>query len=362
MEPIVQALVAAIFSFLVISILFSAVLLLCRRRPPKSPPAFFSTSFPAPPSRSSAPPEEQSFTFDPSLPHISLSDLATATKNFSPDRILGDGGFGFVYKAILPSGAPVAVKRLSPDLAPFQGFREFRAEMDTIGHIRHPNLARLLGYCAAGPDRLLIYEFLPGGSLDQCLHDPSPDPPLTWSARLRILRGVASGLAFLHEVCRPSIIHRDIKASNVLLDSELKARIADFGLARMLETSQSHVSTQEVGGTLGYMAPEYKEGVTAASVKGDVYSFGALAMEVVTGRRPSWPVKVGDGEEMGLVKWARREVEAGRGMEILDPLIEREGVIEAEVTGVLEAACRCTNEGSRSRPSMGEVVELLDNL
>lgn len=113
---------------------------------------------------------------------------------------------------------------------------------------------------------------------------------------------------------------------------------------------------------MGYMAPEYKEGVTAASVKGDVYSFGALAMEVVTGRRPSWPVKVGDGEEMGLVKWARREVEAGRGMEILDPLIEREGVIEAEVTGVLEAACRCTNEGSRSRPSMGEVVELLDNL
>ncbi|KAK8967312.1 Leucine-rich repeat receptor protein kinase EXS [Platanthera guangdongensis] len=360
MEPIFQALVAAVASFSAISLLFLAVLLLCRR-PPKPPPPFLSMSLSIAPSRPAAHGEE-SFTFDPSLPHVSLSDLAAATENFSPGRILGDGGFGFVYKAILPSGAPVAVKRLSPDLARFQGFREFRAEMETIGHIRHPNLARLLGYCAAGPDRLLIYEFLPGGSLDQRIHDPDPDPPLSWSARLRVLRGVASGLAFLHEDCRPSIIHRDIKASNVLLDGDLDARIADFGLARMLETSHSHVSTLEAAGTLGYMAPEYREGVTTASAKGDVYSFGALAVEVLTGRRPSWPVKGDDGAEMGMVKWARRAVVAGRGMEILDPLINKEGVTDAELMAVLVVAYRCTDEVPKSRPSMGMVVKHLDNL
>ncbi|KAH0460598.1 hypothetical protein IEQ34_011261 [Dendrobium chrysotoxum] len=363
MEPILQALIAAGGSFSVIFLLFFVVLLFCRRRPPKPPPPFLSISFSTPCSALNLPSYEHSFAFDPSLPHISLSDLAVATKNFSPDRILGDGGFGFVYKAIFPSGAPVAVKRLSPDLAPFQGFREFRAEMDTLARIQHPNLARLLGYCIAGSDRLLIYEFLPGGSLDQRLHDPNPDffPPLTWSARLRILRGVAAGLAFLHDVCRPSIIHRDIKASNILLDGESVARIADFGLARLVETSRSHVSTQEAAGTVGYMAPEYREGVTAVTARGDMYSFGVLVMEVVTGKRPSWPVKRGDGEEMGLVRWARGMLEGGRQMELLDPLMGREGVVEAEVKGVLGVAYRSTEERPSSRPSIGEVIKLLDS-
>lgn len=362
MEHILQALVAAAVSFSAIALLFLVVLFFCRTHSPKLPPPFLSISFPNPSSSHLLPSSEHSFAFDPSLPHISLSDLAAATKNFSPDRILGDGGFGFVYKAIFPSGVPVAVKRLSPDLAPFQGFREFRAEMDTLARIQHPNLARLLGYCIAGFDRLLIYEFLSGGSLDQRLHDPDPDffPPLTWSMRLRILRGVAAGLAFLHEGCRPSIIHRDIKASNVLLDGELVARIADFGLARLVDSSRSHVSTQEAAGTVGYIAPEYREGVTVVTAKGDIYSFGVLVMELVTGRRPSWPVKGGDGGEMGLVKWTRGKFEKGREMEILDPLMGKEMVVEAEVKGVLGVAYRSTEERPSSRPSIGEVIELLD--
>ncbi|XP_020573152.1 leucine-rich repeat receptor protein kinase EMS1 [Phalaenopsis equestris] len=363
MEPILQALIAAAGSFSAISLLFLVVLFFCRSRPPKPPPPFLSISFPTPSSALPLPTREHSFSFDPSLPYISLSDLETATKNFSPDRILGDGGFGFVYKAIFPSGAPVAVKRLSPDLAPFQGFREFRAEMDTLARIHHPNLARLLGYCIAGSNRLLIYEFLPGGSLDQRLHDPDPDyfPPLTWSVRLSILRGVAAGLAFLHEGCRPSIIHRDIKASNVLLDGESVARIADFGLARLVESSRSHVSTQEAAGTVGYMAPEYREGVTAVTAKGDIYSFGVLVMEVVTGRRPSWPVKTDDGGEIGLVKWTRAKFEEGREMEILDPLMGKEAVAETEVKGLLGVAYRSTEERPSSRPSIGEVIKLLDS-
>lgn len=363
MEPILQALMAAAVSFSAIALLFFVVLLFCHIRPPNIPPPFLSISFPTPSTAHPLPSTEQSFAFDPSLPHISLSDLATATKNFSPDRILGDGGFGFVYKAIFPSGAPVAVKRLSPDLAPFQGFREFRAEMDTLARIQHPNIARLLGYCIAGSDRLLIYEFLPGGSLDQRLHEPDPDlfPPLTWLVRLRILRGVAAGLAFLHERCRPSIIHRDIKASNVLLDGESIARIADFGLARLVDTSRSHVSTQEAAGTVGYMAPEYREGVTVVTAKGDIYSFGVLVMEVVTGRRPSWPVKRGDGGEMGLVQWTRCKLEEGREMEILDPSMGKEEVVEAEVKGVLGVAYRSTEERPSGRPSIGEVIRLLDS-
>lgn len=357
MEPILQAIIAIITSFSAISLLFLLILLLFRTTPTKPPPPLLPISIPTS--------LENTFSFDPSLPHVSLSDLATATKNFSPDRILGDGAFGFVYKAVFPSGVPVAVKRLSPDLAPSQGLREFRAEIETLARLRHPNLARLLGYCVKGPDRLLVYEFLPGGSLDNRLHEyETKFPPLTWAARVRILREVASGLAFLHEACSPSVVHRDIKASNVLLDGEGVARIADFGLARLVERGRSHVSTQEAAGTAGYMAPEYREGVLGVTAKGDVFSFGVLVMEVVTGRRPSWPVKRGGGGEMGMVEWVREEVEGGREMEILDGLIlgkEEEEGLEIEVRAVLVVAYRCTEERPSCRPCIGEVVKVLDS-
>lgn len=183
-----------------------------------------------------------------------------------------------------------------------------------------------------------------------------------WAARVRILREIAKGLAFLHDSCSPSIIHRDIKASNVLLDGESVARIADFGLARLVEKERSHVSTQEAAGTVGYMAPEYREGVMAVTAKGDVYSFGVLVMEMVTGRRPNWPVKRGDGGEMGMVEWIRGEVEGGREMEILDPLIlGKEEVSEIELRVVLGVAYRSTEERPSCRPCIAEVINLLDS-
>lgn len=182
--------------------------------------------------------------------------------------------------------------------------------------------------------------------------------------RLRILREVAAGLAFLHESCSPSIVHRDIKASNVLLDGECGARIADFGLARLVEKERSHVSTQEAAGTAGYMAPEYREGVTAVTAKGDVYSFGVLVMEMVTGRRPSWPVKRGGGGgEMGMVEWVRGMVEGGREREILDGLLMgKEEVLESELRAVLRVAYRSTEEKPGCRPGIAEVIKLLDGL
>ncbi|KAJ0976876.1 hypothetical protein J5N97_012350 [Dioscorea zingiberensis] len=354
MDGALQALIAAVGSFIIVSLLIGALLLLCRR--PAKPPSLAAVS---PAARPILP--ETSAMFDPAINHISMAELTAATKNFSADAILGDGSFGFVYKAQLSSGATVAVKRLSTDA--FHGPREFRAEMETLGRIHHPNLARLLGYCVSGPDRLLIYEFLPGGSLDHWLYPPDSAEPgrLSFSDRLGILRGVAAGLSYLHEDCTPSIIHRDIKASNVLLDADLGARIADFGLARWVDSARSHVSTQ-VAGTMGYMAPEYREGNTAATWMADVYSFGILMFEVATGRRPSWPMKGEDGREVSLVRWARAMVEAGRGIEIVDPLMGKEGLRSDHVDHFLTVAHRCTNETGRKRPRMSEVLFSLTHL
>lgn len=166
---------------------------------------------------------------------------------------------------------------------------------------------------------------------------------------------------FLHGACSPRVVHRDIKPGNVLLDGECGARIADFGLARLVERGRSHVSTQEAAGTAGYMPPEYREGARAVTAEGDAYSFGVLMMEVVTGRRPSWPVRGGGGGEMGMVEWVRGEVEGGREMEVLDGLmVGKEEVLEKEVRAVLGVAYRLTEERASCRPCVGEVVKLLD--
>ncbi|MQL76740.1 hypothetical protein Taro_009133 [Colocasia esculenta] len=359
MEAPLQALLFASVSFFVVSLLLGLFILYCRYSQ-----AHRSSALDLPVSNDEAPARrplnfpEGSASFDPSLVHISISELAAATGNFSPDCIIGDGSFGFVYKARLPDGTTVAVKKLAPDA--YQGFREFRAEVETLGHIRHRNLVRIMGYCVSGSDRLLIYEFMERGSLDQWLHDYPPRDPLPWRTRVRVVRGVAAGLAFLHGECKPRIIHRDIKASNVLLDGGFEARITDFGLARRVDSSRSHVSTV-VAGTTGYMPPEYREGMVAATTKADVYSFGALMFEVAMRRRPNWPV-VMQGKEEELVTWARWMVEQGKGAEILDGGMGREGVREAEVEGFLEVACRCTCVRAKQRPDMEEVVSLLSQV
>ncbi|KAK2987342.1 hypothetical protein RJ640_023643 [Escallonia rubra] len=308
---------------------------------------------------------EDNVSFEPSLDRISMAELLEATRNFDPELIIGDGSFGLVYKATLFNGLTVAVKRLGPDA--FQGFREFRAELETLGKIRHPNIVRLLGYCESGFKRALVHEFMAKGRLDQWLHgtfsledDGARSPPrtrLSWVTRLNIIKGVASGLFYMHNLDTP-IIHRDIKASNVLLDLNFNARIADFGIARMIENSGTHAST-EAGGTMGYMPPEYIQGATMATVKGDVYSFGILMLEVATGRRPNWPVIMEDGIETSLINWTAEMVAQNKIMQVIDANISREGLKEEEVAKVIRIATMCTTTSPRQRPEMKEVVELL---
>ncbi|XP_061345195.1 phytosulfokine receptor 2 [Gastrolobium bilobum] len=374
MDHGVQAVIAATGSFFVVTLVFAAIILVCqyrkstkarnrttqlRTRPVPNPERSFSNAV-----------VDASWSFDPNL-KISMEELARATDNFSPHLIVGDGSFGLVYKARLSTGAVVAVKKLSQDA--FQGFREFTAEMETLSKLRHINIVKILGYWASGPERLLVYEFIEKGNLDQWLHEPSsPDPdhvsvsvsndfrlPLSWVTRVKIIHGVAHGLCYLHGLEKP-IIHRDIKASNVLLDSEFEAHIADFGLARRIDTSRSHVSTQ-FAGTMGYMPPEYKAGLNVANPKVDVYSFGVLMIETASGKRPNLPLKL-DDVDIGLVQWARKMEERNAHMDMVDANISREGLREESVKEYLHIACRCTNELQKERPEMPEVVKLLDSM
>ncbi|GLT75603.1 hypothetical protein SLA2020_473130 [Shorea laevis] len=370
MDSPTQAVLAAILSFFLITVFLASVILLCKQK---------KSSTHRPQTRSTAqtrpapnPPELNSISvfdstsFDPSLNRHSMVELAIATKNFSSDLIVGDGSFGLVYKATLSNGDTVAIKKLDPDA--FQGLREFRAEMETLGKLRHQNIVKILGYCSTGDDRILIYEFLQMGSLDQWLHDTSSREehgrlvcrsPLSWETKIKIVKGIANGLAYLHGLDTP-IIHRDIKASNVLLDSNFDAHIADFGLARQVKAAHTHVSTQ-VAGTMGYMPPEYREGNTAATVMADCYSFGILMIEIATQRRPNWPVML-DGVEVGLVQWARNMVAQNREMEMFGANICKEGLVLQNVKEYFRIADMCTNEASRERPAMSKVVELLNGI
>ncbi|KAL7615528.1 leucine-rich repeat receptor protein kinase EMS1 [Lactuca sativa] len=372
MDPTLQAVLAAMASFTIISLLICFFYFICRttrnrRRDPESRPRTRATrTVPNLGTSTSFISVAESQLFDQSLNQIEMSDLVKATRNFSPDLIVGDGSFGLVYKANLPSGVTVAVKKLGADA--FQGYREFRAEMETLGKIRHENIVKFFGYCATGTDRILIYEFIEKGSLDQWLYDTSSAQndtstvrlPLSWSTRINIIKGVAKGLAFMHNLDTP-IIHRDIKASNVLLDVEFEAHIADFGLARRIEGSHSHVSTQ-VAGTMGYMPPEYFYGAALATVTGDVYSFGILMFEIATSRRPNWPMKGENGKEIRLVEWATKMVSQNREMEMVDVSISKQDLKESQVLEFFKIATFCTTEAPKLRPTMNEVVDLLSRI
>ncbi|MCL7022208.1 hypothetical protein MKW94_006624 [Papaver nudicaule] len=376
MEPTLQAILAAGASFLVVMFISAGIFLLCKTTTVEPPNPDQPRNRNRRGTRRTDGDQncvsitiDESATYDQSLSKISMPELIKVTRNFSPNKIVGDGSFGLVYKAKLSNGTNVAVKKLSSDA--FQGFREFQAEMETLGKskIRHRNLVRILGYCVSGDDRILIYEFIEKGSLDQWLHDTSSSfeedehkidiHPLSWEVRVKIIRGVANGLFFLHHTLEPPIIHRDIKASNVLLDNEFEAHIADFGLARRVNFSHSHVSTQ-VAGTFGYMPPEYKDGVTVATVKADVYSFGILMIEVATGKRPNLPIKIEAGKEIGLVPWAQKMLVEKRHLEIVDESIGKEGLKEKEIGEFLRIACLCTSDSHKERPSMEDVVKMLN--
>ncbi|XP_054822074.1 probable LRR receptor-like serine/threonine-protein kinase At1g74360 isoform X2 [Prosopis cineraria] len=285
------------------------------------------------------------------------ADILKATGNFSDNRIIGKGGFGTVYRGIFSDGREVAVKKLQRE--GLEGEKEFRAEMEVLSGHRfgwpHPNLVTLYGWCLDGSEKILVYEYISGGSLEDLVTDRTK---FTWKRRLEVAIDVAQALVYLHHECYPSIVHRDVKASNVLLDNKTgKAKVTDFGLARVVDVGGSHVSTM-VAGTVGYVAPEYGH-TWKATTKGDVYSYGVLAMELATGRRAL------DGGEECLVEWGRRVIGQGRNRPIGRPVIPvvlmGSGLLEGmeEMMKLLKIGVRCTVETPQARPTMKEVLDML---
>ncbi|KAJ8491509.1 hypothetical protein OPV22_013230 [Ensete ventricosum] len=291
----------------------------------------------------------QTFTF---------RELATATKNFRQDCLLGEGGFGRVYKGRLDTGQVVAVKQLNRDS--LQGNREFLVEVLMLSLLHHPNLVNLIGYCADGDQRLLVYDFMPLGSLEDHLHDiPADEEPLDWNTRMKIAAGAAEGLEYLHDTANRPVIYRDFKSSNILLGKGYHPKLSDFGLAKLGPVGdKTHVSTR-VMGTYGYCAPEYAM-TGQLTVKSDVYSFGVVLLELITGRKAidnTRPV----GEQY-LVAWARPLFKDRRGFpKMADPLLQghypKRGLYQA-----LAVAAMCLQEQAATRPLIGDVVTALSYL
>lgn len=266
--------------------------------------------------------------------------------------VIGEGGYGVVYKLLLKNSSVFAIKKLKQCL---ESIRGFEAELETLGAIKHRNLVKLLGYCTSSTVKLLIYEFLPNGTLEQLLQCRESDQkPLEWPTRHNIALGVARGLAYLHHDCNPRIIHRDISTSNILLDAELQAHITDFGLARILGIYDTHV-TATVAGTFGYIAPEYAEGGRATD-KVDVYSFGVVLLELLSGKRPA---DASEGEDISLAAWARRLQESGKEADVIEKYLKVTAPLEELHTALL-VALSCISKKPENRPSMKQVVEFLE--
>ncbi|KAM3288067.1 L-type lectin-domain containing receptor kinase S.4 [Capsicum chacoense] len=287
-------------------------------------------------------------------PHrYSYQELKKATRGFKESELLGRGGFGKVYKGVLRnSKAQIAVKRISHESK--QGLREFVSEIASIGRLRHRNLVQLFGWCRRRGDLLLVYEFMPNGSLDNFLFD-QPKMVLTWEQRFKIIKGVASGLLYLHEGYEQVVVHRDIKASNVLLDGELNGKLGDFGLARLYEHG-SNPSTTKVVGTLGYLAPELPR-TGRATTKTDVFAFGALLLEVVCGRRPI-EHKAGP-EEFVLMDLVWDKWREGKIIDVVDYRMKGE-FNKSDVLMVLKLGLMCSNNKPLARPSIRQVVRYLE--
>ncbi|XVF62359.1 hypothetical protein PTKIN_Ptkin09bG0001300 [Pterospermum kingtungense] len=286
---------------------------------------------------------------------FTLRDLQLATNQFSKDNIIGDGGYGVVYRGNLINGTPVAVKKLLNN--PGQADKGFRVEVEAIGHVRHKNLVRLLGYCIEGTQRLLVYEYVNNGNLEQWLRgDMSHKGYLTWEARIKILLGTAKALAYLHEAIEPKVVHRDIKSSNILIDDNFDARISDFGLAKLLGDGKSYITTR-VMGTFGYVAPEYANS-GLLNEKSDVYSFGIVLLEAITGR---YPVDYSRPQpEVNMVEWLKMMVQLRRSEEVVDRNIETRPSTSALKRALL-TALRCVDPDADKRPKMSQVVRMLES-
>ncbi|CAL5342058.1 unnamed protein product [Camellia sinensis] len=284
---------------------------------------------------------------------FTLRQIKAATKNFDVANKIGEGGFGSVYKGLLLDGTVIAVKQLSSKSK--QGNREFVNEIGMISALQHPNLVKLYGCCIEGNQLLLVYEYMENNSLARALFGPEEHRlTLDWPTRNRICIGIAKGLAYLHEESRLKIVHRDIKATNVLLDKNLNPKISDFGLAKLDEEENTHISTR-IAGTYGYMAPEYAMWGYLTD-KADVYSFGVVALEIVCGRSATSKRKE---DSINLLELALDLKEKGNLMELVDPRLESDFNKE-QVMVMLNVALLCTNATAAIRPTMSSVVSMLE--
>ncbi|XVF74887.1 hypothetical protein PTKIN_Ptkin13bG0146800 [Pterospermum kingtungense] len=287
---------------------------------------------------------------------LTIFELLKATDNFNQENIVGCGGFGLVYKAILADGTKLAIKKLSGDFGLME--REFKAEVEALSTAQHENLVSLQGYCVHEGFRLLIYSYMENGNLDYWLHEKADGPShLDWQTRLKIARGASNGLAYMHQICEPHIVHRDIKSSNILLDDKFEAHVADFGLSRLILPYNTHVTTELVG-TLGYIPPEYGQ-AWVATLRGDVYSFGVVMLELLTGKRPVDMSRPKASRE--LVAWVQKMRSEGKQDEVFDPVLKGKGLDE-EMLQMLDVACMCINHNPFKRPTIKEVVDWLKNI
>nr|CAB3465128.1 unnamed protein product [Digitaria exilis] len=283
-----------------------------------------------------------------------LRELEEATAAFAPEHVVGEGGYGIVYRGVLPDGYQVAVKNLLNNRG--QAEREFRVEVEAIGRVRHKNLVRLLGYCVEGAHRILVYEYVDNGNLEQWLDgDVGPVSPLTWDIRMNIVLGMAKGITYLHEGLEPKVVHRDIKSSNILLDKRWNPKVSDFGLAKLLGSDSNYVTTR-VMGTFGYVAPEYAS-TGMLNERSDVYSFGILIMEIISGRSPVDYAR--PAGEVNLVEWLKNKVTNRDYEAILDPKLPEKPSSKA-LKKVLLVALRCVDPDSQKRPKMGHVIHMLE--
>ncbi|CAA7024250.1 unnamed protein product [Microthlaspi erraticum] len=283
-----------------------------------------------------------------------LKTIEAATSNFSEQNKLGEGGFGEVYKGMLMNGTEIAVKRLSKTSG--QGEVEFKNEVVVVAKLQHRNLVRLLGFSLQGEEKLLVYEFVHNKSLDYFLFDHEKKIQLDWTVRQKIVDGVTRGILYLHQDSRLKIIHRDLKASNILLDADMNPKIADFGMARIFGIDQTVANTSRVVGTFGYMPPEY---VTHGqfSTKSDVYSFGVLVLEIISGKKNSSFYKM-DGLVNNLVTYVWRLWENKSLPDLVDPCIREDCKID-EVIRYIHIGLLCVQENPADRPTMSTIHQIL---
>uniref|UniRef100_A0A6N2KND3 non-specific serine/threonine protein kinase n=1 Tax=Salix viminalis TaxID=40686 RepID=A0A6N2KND3_SALVM len=284
----------------------------------------------------------------------SAATIMAATNSFSAENKLGQGGFGPVYKGILPDGREIAVKRLSRSSA--QGLVEFKNELILIAKLQHMNLVRLVGCCIQGEEKMLVYEYMPNKSLDSFIFVESKREVLDWKKRFEIIEGIAQGLLYLHKYSRLRIIHRDLKAGNILLDENMNPKISDFGMARIFKINDLEGNTNQIVGTRGYMSPEYvTEGIF--SVKSDVFSFGVLLLEIVSGRKIHGLLEI-DGNPLNLVGYAWGLWKAGTPFELVDPIL-RESCSKDQVLRCIHVGLLCVEDNAMDRPNMSDVIALL---